>query len=129
MSVLRRRIASVEEQVRERQPTPVEEPATVRWLRVLRIFLPALEKAEQTADVAAAFERVRWSVALIEEFLASDLAAHPCPYLEYYCNACVLRLSWNSPDWHGRQLAFMEADYEDHMRQIEQIERCQRGSS
>lgn len=104
-----------------------EEPASVRWLAILKIFEPVLERGERTAESDVAIERVRSSIALLEEYAAGDLRASPWAYLEYYCHSCLLRLSWNTPGWEGRQLAFLEPDYDEQIRQIEAIERGRRG--
>jgi hypothetical protein len=92
---------------------------------VLKVCQPALER--QKPPPTDAIDRVRRSVALLEEYIATSLKTDPWQYLEYYCDGCLLRLRWNTPDWEGRQLAFMEQDYDEHMREIESIERGRRG--
>ena len=64
---------------------------------------------------------MRPSIELLEEYVAGDLRTSPWVNLEYYCQDWVQRLSWTG-DWVGRELAFMEADCDEHMAQIEKIE-------
>ncbi|HET6572269.1 MAG TPA: hypothetical protein VFG68_01615 [Fimbriiglobus sp.] len=104
-----------------------EEPASVRWLDLLRAFLPVLEGDVRTPEGEAVIERVRYSICLLEEYVAGDLRSDPWAYLEYYCHGCLLRLGWDGPGTEGRQLAFRDPDYDGHIRQIEAIERARRG--
>lgn len=104
-----------------------EEPSSVRWLRLLQAFLPVLEQGERTPEVEAAIGRVRQSISLLEEYAAVYLRTDPWAYLEYYCHGCLLRLGWDGPGTEGRQLAFLDPDYEGHVCQIEAIERTRRG--
>jgi hypothetical protein len=127
MGSLQRRLGSVESRLAGMSAQQPEEPASVRWLAILKIFLPVLEREERTPESEAALERMRYSIALLEEYAAGDLRASPWAYLEYYCHGCLLRLGWNTPGWEGRQLAFLEPDYDDRIRQIEAIERGRRG--
>ena len=76
-------------------------------------MLPALERAEQSAAVA----RVRHSVTLLEEHGATHTRSDPWQYLEYCCHACVLRMGWP-----GHAPAFLDPEYDDHIRQILEIE-------
>ncbi|HET6576245.1 MAG TPA: hypothetical protein VFG68_21770 [Fimbriiglobus sp.] len=105
-----------------------EEPASVRWLDLLRAVLPVLEQGERTPQGQAAVERVRSSIGLLEEYVSVYLRTDPWSYLEYYCHGCLLRLGWDGPAWEGRQLAFLDPDYDGHIREIEVIERARRGS-
>ena len=124
MTALHRRLQSIETRMALASPS-AELPASVQWLAVLKWFLPILEQAEPMPETEAAIGRVHRSIALLEECIAGDLRTNPWAYLEYYCQACVYRLSWKG-DWVGRELAFMESDYDSHMAEIERIERVKR---
>jgi hypothetical protein len=76
-------VAAVRE--KERQKTP----AWKNWLAILRIILPALERCGQTPEFEEATQRVRYSIALLEEYEAGEPHAEPWVYLEYYCHACM----------------------------------------
>jgi hypothetical protein len=94
----------------------------VRWLAVLKLFLPGLERSESAPGVEAATDRVRRSIAKLEGYIATHLHTDPWRQLEYYCHICLERLSWTGNGWEGRQLAFMEEEYDQAMAQIEEIE-------
>jgi hypothetical protein len=74
-------------------------PASVRCLAVLRLFLPVLERGERGPEVAEALGRVRRGIALLEGSVA-DQPSDPWAYLEYFLNACLLRLGWTN-GWEG----------------------------
>jgi hypothetical protein len=97
----------------------------VQWLAVLKWSLPVLKRKEPSPEIEAAIDRIQRSIALLEEYVAGDLKTSPWAYLEYFCQGCVYRLSWTG-DWVGRELAFMEAEYDEHMAEIEKIERVRR---
>src|SRR5205814_7124863 len=99
-----------------------EKPAWERWLAILRIVLPHLERAGPSPAVAAAVARVRHSVALLEEYGVTDARSDPWQYLEYFCHACVLRMGWT-----GHAPAFADPEYDDHLAQVVAIERGRRG--
>jgi hypothetical protein len=123
MTSLRRRLQTIQTLAAKVTAHRPEEPASVRWLSVLKVLAPVLEKNEPTPDNEAAIRRTRESIVFLEDYVTAHLSTRPWAYLEYYCQACMLRLSYSTPDWEGRQIAVMEADYEEHMREIEQIER------
>jgi hypothetical protein len=126
---LARRLGKAEGRVaaqeRRRGPGP-EGPASVRWLAVLRLFLPVLERNEREPGGAEAIARVRWSIALLERYVAESLASDPWCYLEYYLHGCLLRLRWTTNGWEGRQLAFLEEEYERHLGEVVAIEKARR---
>jgi hypothetical protein len=125
MTGLHRRVELVKSRMALASPRRLELPASVVWLTVLKWFLPILESDEPSPEIEAAIDRVRRSIALLEEYVAGDLKTSPWAHLEYYCQYCVQRLSWTG-EWVGQELAFMEADYDEHMAQIEKIERVRR---
>ena len=51
------------------------------------------------------------SIALLEEYTSTSLHIDPWQYLEYFCNGCLLRMNWRTPEWAGREPGFLEADY------------------
>jgi hypothetical protein len=118
---LEKRVAEAEEPAGERN-----EPSSVLWLGLLRLALPALERGEQTPAVAAAIDRVRRSIPTLEGYVARYLPSDPWAYLEYYCHGCLRRLTWTQHGWEKRQLAFLDPGYDEHMRQIVEIETARR---
>jgi hypothetical protein len=42
--------------------------------------------------------------------------------MEYFCGQCLSRPGWTGHGWEDHRLAFLDADYEGHFRQIEEIE-------
>src|SRR5262245_25887826 len=83
-------------------------PGSVRWLRVLRVIGIALDRTAPSPEVEAAKARVRDSIGLLEEYVATALDTDPWVYLESYCQACVYRLAWTRPGWEGRRVAVLE---------------------
>jgi hypothetical protein len=121
MRALHRRVQKLEALVAV--VTPVHHGlASERWSRVLRIFLPIMGRMPPTPEVAVVLERLRRGIAHIDDYSARFLPDHPWSHLEYYCGNCLARLTWTEHGWGNRRLAFLDADYDDHMRQIEEIE-------
>ncbi len=90
MGKLDRRLRTIAEHVAVVAKQQAQEvPGWERWLRVLQIFLPTLERADPTPEFVAAVERMRRSIALLEEYGASEPHAEPWVYLEYFCSACA----------------------------------------
>ncbi len=119
MGKLDRRLRTIAERVAVvAKEQAQEKPGWQRWLRVLRIFLPAIERAEPTPESVAAVERMRHSIALLEEYGANEPHAEPWVYLEYFCHACVLRMSWP-----GFVPAFLDPKYDQQLQQVVDIER------
>lgn len=126
LSQLRRRLAFLKASAASKSVALRQDvPASVQWLSVLRFSLPILQRCERTPETEAGIARIRRSITLLEEYIAGDLQMNPWAYLEYYLGACVMRLSWKG-DWVGREFAFMEPDYDEHMTEIEKIERPRR---
>jgi len=120
MTRLHRRVQSVKSRLALASPRRTELPSSVVWLTVLKWFLPILENDERSPEIEAAIDRVRRSIKLLEEYVAGDLKTNPWVNLEYYCQSCVQRLSWTG-DWVGQELAFMEADYDEHWRKSRRL--------
>jgi len=115
-----RRLSALEEHGRTLRRT--HEPASHKWLAVLKAVLPRVE--EQSAqDGKVVLRRVRYSIRLLEEYVEHHEAKSPWAYLEYFCSACILRLGYSGPEWEGKQFAFVEDDYDAHIAGIESLER------
>jgi hypothetical protein len=66
-----------------------------------RQFTTGLERGRRDSnpqppdrEFEEATQRVRYSIALLEEYEAGEPYAEPWVYLEYYCHACMLRMNW-----------------------------------
>ena len=115
MKALHRRVLATGERVAAIQLTSTPEPSGMeRWARILRIYLPALERWDDPV-APAAVARVHHTLALIAEAEASGCL---WAYLEYYCHACVLRMNWP-----GFVPAFLDPDAHTQLSKIESIER------
>ncbi len=77
-----------------------EEPASVRWLQVLTTLLLVLEPQGPRPDDAT--DRVRRSIALPEEYIATSLHLDPWAYREYVCHGCLLRNAGSGRSRVGR---------------------------
>jgi hypothetical protein len=93
---------------------------------VLRIFLSHLPACQRSPLGDLALERVRRSVTFLDNYADRYLPDHPWPHLEYFCGICVDRLGWTGFGWEHQRLAFLDDDYEDRLRQLEQIDTARR---
>lgn len=123
---LQRRLKVLSERIRNRTPAGMQ-PASEQWLSVLKLVRPWFDRQPSSCDRDAVLRRIDDSVALIEEYRACFFASAPWAYLEYFCEGCVLRLSYSTPEWRGRELAVVDEHYGEQMRQIERIERTLAG--
>ena len=115
MKALHRRVLATGERVAGIRLAATPEPSGMeRWTRILRMYLPALERWDDP-ETPMAIARIHRTLALIAE---AEASGRPWAYLEYFCHACVLRMNWP-----GFMPAFLDPDYDTHVTEIEGIER------
>lgn len=96
---------------------PDEDPATVKWCTILKIYLKHFEKQEMSPVLEAVLARLHKSIAQLEQHNANPFYGYYSAHLEYYCQNCIYMLSWgHSPSWKDHNtVAFLEPDYEERM--------------
>lgn len=123
MSDLKQRLERLKKGLAVRLDEAPQAPASERWLKVLRLFLPPLERYAADTGQNDTLLRVQRSIAYVEQYLAGGEA---CAHLEYYLGICCDRLNWRSNGWEHHWFAPAEPGYEEHLRQIEEIRQAQR---
>jgi hypothetical protein len=91
-------------------------PASRRWFVALHLARRFLDPWIPAQDRDRAARNIDKSTLLLDEYFRK--AGASCPYVEYFCNACVLRLSYTTPDWRGREWVVVDEAYEEHLRQV-----------
>ena len=72
-------------------------------LPVVNLFFAHHLVAGARAWTLTLLAKISSSVLLIEEYLERHEATRAWPYLEYFCAACVMQLSYATPEWKGRR--------------------------
>jgi hypothetical protein len=112
------------------EPERPTESAARRWYALLkhsaarvRVMVGASEywKPEWHEGLADATKKLAAAIAVMDEFVALEAAGGHGPHMEYYTQGCLHRLHWDGY-WADKQLAFMDDDHADHLRECLQID-------